>query len=281
MKRTAARSALCWLVLAPVLLLTLFPFVIMISTALKPTAEVLQYPPHWIPDHVRWRNFVDMWQAARFGVGLENSLIISALATVLAIAISVPAGYALCRFPFFGRGTYRQFLLVTQMLSPVLLVLGLFRLAASVHIDGGTLVDTRLGVIVAYGGFHLAFAVWMLAAYFAAVPKELEEAAWIDGCGRVGAIVRVFMPMALPAIAVSGIVTFVGCWNEFPLALTLLRSPSNQTIALQVVNLVSGRYTVEWNQVMAAALAATVPVAILFTWLQRYLVTGLALGGIK
>ncbi len=272
---------LCWAALSPVLVLTLFPFAIMLSTALKPTAEVLIYPPRWLPIHWSVHSFVAMWQATHFGVALENSLIIGALSTVLAIAVSVPAGYALCRFPFAGSGGYRQFLLATQMLSPTLLVLGLFRLAADIHIGAATLVDTRLSVIVAYGGFNLAFAVWMLASYFAAVPVEVEEAAWLDGCGRLRAIVSIFLPLALPAIAVTAIVTFVACWNEFTLALTLLRSPSKQTVTLQVVNLVAGRYTVEWNQVMAATLAATAPVAALFIWLQRYLVRGLALGGIK
>jgi multiple sugar transport system permease protein len=281
MSRRWTRSVLCWTALSPVLALTLFPFAIMLSTALKPTAEVLIYPPRWLPIHWSLHSFVAMWRAVHFGVGLENSLTIGALATLLVIAVSVPAGYALCRFPFAGRGGYRQFLLTTQMLSPALLVLGLFRLAASIHIGAGTLVDTRLAVIVTYGGFNLAFAVWMLASYFAAVPAELEEAAWIDGCGRLRAIIHIFLPLALPAIAVTAIVTFVACWNEFIVALTLLRSPSNQTVTLQVVNLVAGRYTVEWNQVMAATLAATAPVAVLFIWLQRYLVRGLALGGVK
>jgi multiple sugar transport system permease protein len=275
------RSLACWAALSPVLALTLFPFAIMLSTALKPTAEVLIYPPRWLPIHWSLHSFVAMWRAVHFGVGLENSLTIGALSTLLVIAVSVPAGYALCRFPFAGRGSYRQFLLTTQMLSPALLVLGLFRLAASIHIGASTLVDTRLAVIVTYGGFNLAFAVWMLASYFAAVPAELEEAAWIDGCGRLRAIIHIFLPLALPAIAVTAIVTFVACWNEFIVALTLLRSPSNQTVTLQVVNLVAGRYTVEWNQVMAATLAATAPVAALFVWLQRYFVRGLALGGVK
>jgi multiple sugar transport system permease protein len=163
----------------------------------------------------------------------------------------------------------------------VLLVLGLFRMAASIHIDGGTLVDTRGTVAVIYAAFQLAFAVWMLASYFTTIPPELEEAAWMDGAGRVQSLLLVFVPLAIPALAVTGIVTFVACWNEFPVALTLLRDPAKLTLTLKVVNLVAGRYTVEWNQVMAAALLATVPVAVVFATLQRYLVGGLTLGGVK
>ncbi|MGH7107721.1 MAG: carbohydrate ABC transporter permease [Acetobacteraceae bacterium] len=280
-RRSIRRSVYCWLALSPLLVLVLFPFALMISTALKSATEVLQYPPRWIPRHVDWHSFVAMWQAADFGTAVVNSVGISIAATALALSVSVPAAYALARLPFAMKDSYRQFLLVTQMLSPVLLVLGLFRMAAAVPFDGGTLVNTRLVVIVIYAAFNIAFAVWMLAAYFAAIPRDLEEAAWIDGCSRFRAVFAVFLPMAIPAIAVTAIVTFVNEWNEFTVALTLLRSPEKQTITLRVVNLVAGRYSIEWNHVMAAALVATLPVALLFAWLQRYLVGGLTLGAVK
>ncbi|MGH7079035.1 MAG: carbohydrate ABC transporter permease [Acetobacteraceae bacterium] len=280
-RRSIRRSLYCWLALSPLLVLVLFPFALMISTALKSATEVLQYPPRWIPRHLDWHSFVAMWQAADFGTAVLNSVGISIAATALALSVSVPAAYALARLPFAAKNSYRQFLLVTQMLSPVLLVLGLFRMAAAVPFDGGTLVNTRLVVIVIYAAFNIAFAVWMLAAYFAAIPRDLEEAAWIDGCSRFRAVFAVFLPMAIPAIAVTAIVTFVNEWNEFTVALTLLRSPEKQTITLRVVNLVAGRYSIEWNHVMAAALVATLPVALLFAWLQRYLVGGLTLGAVK
>ncbi|HWA80624.1 MAG TPA: carbohydrate ABC transporter permease, partial [Acetobacteraceae bacterium] len=156
-----------------------------------------------------------------------------------------------------------------------------FRMAAAVPFGDGTLVNTRTVVVVIYAAFNIAFAVWMLSAYFASIPRDLEEAAWIDGCTKPHAVLRIFLPVAIPAIAVTAIVTFVSGWNEFTVALTMLRSPEKQTITLTVVNLVAGRYSVEWNQVMAAALLATVPVAVLFAWVQRYLVQGLTLGAVK
>ena len=280
-KRMLARSLWSWIVLAPLLLVTLFPFAVMISTALKPHDEVIAFPPRWLPTRLAWENFAEMWTAIDFGTGLLNSLVVSIGGTLLTLVVSVPAAYAISRITFRGKGAYGQFLLVTQMLSPILLVLGLFRMAASVHIGAGTLVDTPLSIIVIYAAFQLAFAVWMLASYFTTIPPELEEAAWIDGAGRVQAMLRIFMPLAIPAIAVTGIVTFVSCWNEFPVALTMLRDPSNLTLPLKVTNLVAGRYSVEWNQVMAATLLATVPVAVVFATLQRYLVQGLTLGAVK
>lgn len=280
MSRTK-RSILSWLVLSPLIGITLLPFAVMISTALKPHEEVLAYPPTWFPKRIAWENFIDMWDTVGFGQAAFNSVLIAVTATVLALIIAVPAAYAMSRLPMKGRGAYRQFLLVTQMLSPILLVLGLFRMAAAIPLGEGTMADTRLGVIIVYATYHLAFAVWMLASYFATIPADLEEAAWIDGATRGRAVLSVFLPLALPAIAVTGIVTFVASWNEFTVALTLLRDPSRLTLPLKVVNLVAGRYAVEWNQVMAATLLATLPVAVLFSLLQRYLVTGLTLGAVK
>ncbi len=280
-RKKLVRSVWSWIVLAPLLVLTLLPFAVMLSTALKPHDEVIAYPPRWLPSRLDWANFRDMWSAVDFGTGAVNSLIVSLGGTALTLLVSVPAAYAISRITFRGRGGYAQFLLVTQMLSPILLVLGIFRMAASVHIGDSTLVDTRGFVIVIYAAFQLAFAVWMLAAYFATIPPELEEAAWIDGATRGQAMLRIFMPLAVPAMAVTGIVTFVGCWNEFPIALTMLRDPAELTLPLKVVNLVAGRYSVEWNQVMAATLLATIPVAVVFAALQRYLVQGLTLGAVK
>jgi len=280
-KRKLRRSLYCWFGLSPLLVLTLWPFAVMLSTSLKPTAEVLAYPPRWLPTRLAWGNFVDMWTTVGFGTAALNSLVIGISATLLAIVFALPAAYAMSRLPFRGRGGYRQFLLVTQMLSPILLVLGLFRMAASIPFGDGTLVDTRTGVILIYTAYHLAFAVWMLASYFTTIPRDLEEAAWIDGANRMQAVIRIFMPLAMPAIAVCGIVTFVASWNEFTVALTLLRDPSRLTLPLKVVNLVAGRYSVEWNQVMAATLLATLPVAVVFAVLQRYLVQGLTLGAVK
>ena len=275
------RSIWAWLFLAPFAVVILFPFAVMLFTALKPADEVFSFPTRWLPLHWRWQNFADMWSSANFGVALKNSIVVSLASTVLALAVSVPAAYALARFPFRGRGAYRQFLLVTQMLSPVLLVIGLFKLAAATPWGDGNLVDSHAGVIIAYAAFNIAFAVWMLSSYFATIPRDLEEAAWLEGCGRGRSVFKVFLPLAAPAMGVTALFTFINAWNEFAVVYTLIRSPENKTLTVQIVDMVAGQYTVEWQLVMAATLCATIPVALLFAWLQRYLVTGLALGSVK
>jgi multiple sugar transport system permease protein len=268
------RSLICWLVLSPVVVAAIFPFAVMLITALKPNTEVLT--PNWWPSRITWENFRTMWVATNFGNALKNSLYVSVLATLGSLIVSIPAAYALTRFNFAGREFYRQFLLVTQMLSPIVLVVGLFRLMVTLG-----LIDNINSVTVVYAAFNIAFSVWMLQSYFATIPRDLEEAAWMEGAGRVKTLVKVYLPLAVPAIVVTAIFTFINAWNEFVIALTLLRSQSSYTLPIQIFSLVSGRYTVEWHHVMAATFAATIPVAVAFAWLQRYLVRGLALGAVK
>jgi multiple sugar transport system permease protein len=275
MNRTR-RTLVCWLCLAPLVLVILFPFAVMITTAIRPRAEILVFPPVWIPPHVRLQNFVDMWRAVGFGQALWNSVLVSSCATLLTLLIALPAAYATARLNFVGRRTFEQFLLVTQMLSPIVLILGIFRLMVAMG-----LVDRMLGLVLAYAAFNLAFAIWMLQAYFRTIPKELEEAAILDGASGFQRLRMVFLPLAAPALGVTTIFTFIYCWNEFVLALSFLRSPEKYTLTLQIFALVGGRYSIEWDHVMAATLLATVPVAVVFALVQRYLVRGLTLGSFR
>jgi multiple sugar transport system permease protein len=270
------RSISSWLLLAPLIAVNLFPFAVMILTALKPREEVFAYPPTWLPSRIAWENFAEMWRATNFGSALTNSLIIGVSATVATLFFAVPAAYATTRFNFAGKLLFDRFLLVVQMISPIVLIIGLFRLMVFLG-----LADTHAALVLLYAGFNLTFAVWMLASYFETIPRDVEEAAWMEGSSKVRAALQIFLPLALPAIAVTGIFTFINAWNDFALALTILRTPDNNTVTLQVVNLVAGRYTKEWHLIMAAAVTATVPVTIAFIWCQKYLVRGLSGGAVK
>jgi len=268
------RTLLAWAVLSPLVVVILFPFAVMLITALKPAEEVLE--PTWWPSRLAWENFLTMWQATNFGPALWNSLYVAVASTVLALAVSIPAAYAMSRFRFAGEGFFRQFLLVSQMLSPMVLVIGLFRLVVWLG-----LLDDVNSVVFVYGAFGVAFTVLMLQSYFATIPKDLEEAAWVEGASRLRALRAVFLPLALPAITVTAIFSFINAWNEFVIALTVLGRQESYTLPIQIFSLVAGRYTVEWHHVMAATFVATIPVAIVFAFLQRYLVRGFALGAVK
>lgn len=268
------RSVLCWILLSPVIVGALFPFAVMLITALKSATEV--HDPTWWPHELHWANFAEMWTSSGFGAALVNSLYVSILTTILTIVVSIPAAYALSRFAFAGRGAFRQFLLISQMLSPIVLVIGLFRLVANLG-----LIDNINTLVVLYVAFNIAFSIWMLQSYFTTIPRDLEEAAWMEGAGRWRTLITVFLPLAVPAVVVTAIFTFINAWNEFVIALTMLRREDGYTLPLRVFSLVAGRYTVDWHYVMAAALVASLPVAVMFAWLQRYLVRGLALGAVK
>lgn len=270
------KSLLNWLILSPLIAANLFPFAVMLLTAIKPREEVFTYPPRWLPSRVALENFVEMWRVTNFGPALMNSLAIGAGTTLLTLLFAVPAAYAMTRLSFSGKLVVDRFLLTMQMISPIVLIIGLFRLAVFFGLS-----DTHTALVILYAGFNLTFAVWMLKSYFSTIPRDVEEAAWMEGSSKVRAAVQIFLPLAVPAIAVTGIFTFINAWNDFALALTILRSPEKNTVTLQVVNLVAGRYTKEWHLIMAAALVATLPITLLFVWCQRYLVRGLAGGAVK
>ena len=274
--RYGRKTAIYWLVLSPIMFLALFPFAVMLSTALKPAEEVYSFPPRWLASRVAFENFGQMWQATDFGRALVNSLLVSLGSTIVCLVVSIPVAWVLSRRAFKGEGILRRFLILTQMLPPIVLIIGLFRLMAAMG-----LVDQLWSLVLAYAAFNVAFTVWMLQSYFETIPRELEEAARVDGASVLQTVVFILLPLAAPAIGVTAIVCFVSGWNEFVLALTLLRSPERLTLTMKVFLLVTGAYHVDWQLVMAAALATTMPAAVLFSVVQRFMVRGLSMGGVK
>ncbi|NMM23330.1 MAG: carbohydrate ABC transporter permease [Phycicoccus sp.] len=267
-----------WLLVAflvIVLGISIFPFVFALSTALRPRSELFRFPPTWLPETWAWKNFVDVWTAVPLLRYIGNSVVISGLATLFNMACAIPAGYALARLRFPGKRLFRQALLVTQMFSPVVLVIGLFRLMSRVH-----LVDTSASLIITYAALSLAFSVWFLAGYFESIPMEIEEAAMMDGCTRVGALVRVVLPMSKPALVAALVFAFIWGWNEFMIALTFISTPDKRTLPLGIYAFL-GQYSVDWNYLMAAALIAGGPVLILFLLIEKHLVKGLTAGAVK
>lgn len=276
MMSKAKRSVLYWILLAPLVVVILFPFAVMFVTAVRPRDELFVYPPTWGFSEFRWENFSEMWVKTNFGGALLNSIYVSVTATAVALVLSIPAAYVMSRYRFAGKGLYKNFLLMTQMMSPIVLVLGLFRLMMSLG-----LVNDLNSLVITYAAFNMAFTIWMLQSYFNSIPRDLEEAAWMDGASHLTSLIRIFLPLAVPAVVVTAIFTFINSWNEFVLALTMMRSAEDFTLPVQIYSQVAGRYQVEWHHVMAGTVLATVPVAIVFSWLQRYLIRGMSLGAVK
>ncbi len=254
------------------LLVMIAPFSVMILTALKPDAEIATNP--LLPTHFQFDNLIQPWHD-KLPLYFKNSLLIALGTTLLNLCLSLPAAYALARLPAPGKKWWRIGLIATQMFSPVVVVVSLYRLAASTH-----LTDSLPGLILVNTAYSLAFAIWLLTAYIAAVPDDIEEAALVDGCSRLSAFFRVLLPVARPGIVTTIVFVFIGAWNEFVIALTFLSSPDKKPLTLGLNDYASA-YAPQWNLLMAGALWAILPVVFLFTLIEKHLAAGLTAGAVK
>jgi len=264
-------AALFWLVLVVIL----YPFVEMVSTALKSKPALSDYPPVWFPAEPVFRNFIDLWSAIPLAVYLQNSLIIAVGSMVLNGLVAIPAGYALARFRFPGRQVFLHAIVATQMFSPVVLLLATFRMM----FDFG-LLNTYWSVIFVNATVALPFTMWMLTAYFSTIPREIEEAAILDNTGRWRMLFDHFVPIAMPGIVTAMTFAFVLAWNEFLFAVTFITDQNLRPLTTGIYTFV-GRTETLWNFLMAASLISIVPVFIGFLVVQRRLVSGLAAGAVK
>ena len=273
-RRTITRRGFVISVLAyTVALIFLLPYLEMIVAALRPHSQLLA--ANLLPTHFSFSNFTTIW-ATGFGGNLTESLLIAGGATVLVLLVAVPAAYYSARHRFRGRTVFLLLVLATQMLQPAAMLVGIQREFSSFNLP------TTLSLILVNAGFNLAFAVWILTAYFASIPVELEEAAMIDGASRLGALGRVTLPLAAPGIVTALIFTFIAAWNEFIVALTLsLGLPPNHQPLTVAIDSYIGQYSVDWGHLFAGSVIATIPVIILFAVIEGRVVGGLTAGSIK
>lgn len=253
----------------PVLLVLLFPFVVMISTSLKDLKEVYQIPPTVVPERPTLQNFSEIWSVIPLSSYFRNSLLLGLGETLLVLVLGIPAAYALCRFRFAGRQPYLVFLLITQMFPPVVVILGVFRLVAAYG-----LVDNLAVVAVVAAAFNLAFCIWLLTGYFSAIPPEIEEASMMDGSSRLGAMLRMTLPLSWPGLIAVAIFAFMDGWNEFIFSLTFIRSDEFRPLTVGLFGFIR-HFQIEWNYLMTGSLLATIVVVFLFMLVQNKLTRGL------
>jgi len=256
-------------------LLFFSPYLVMISTALKPKAEITAIPGTFLPKDWTWSNFTGVWSEIPLAGFIKSSFVISFTATVLVLLLAVPAAYYVARNSFRGRTIFLLLVLVTQMFAPTALVVGIFREIVALH-----LVDTYLALILIYAAFNMAFSIWILTSFFQSIPSDIEEAAWIDGCTRFTTLTKVILPLALPGLVTAFIFTFIAAWNEFVIALTLTSTPAREPLTVGLTSLI-GQYEIQWNYLFAGSLIAIVPVVILFALIEKWLVGGLTAGSVK
>jgi multiple sugar transport system permease protein len=273
-RRVAARVTL-WAGMLLLLLVTLFPFYWMINTSLKPQSEVFQSPPTFASLNWTLAGYVRVLATRAVGRYFWNSAVVSFGSTVLAMGLSALAAYGFSRFRMRWERPLILLLLFTQMLPGTLLIIPYFQLMASLR-----LINTYLALVLAYASFALPFSTWMLIGFFRSIPLELDEAAMVDGCGRIKAFWRVILPLSVPGLVAVGIFTFLLAWNAYVFALVLTTDPKMFPLSVGIANMM-GEYQVIWNEMMAAAVLATLPVFILYGFLERYLVQGITAGAVK
>ncbi|MBX6768154.1 MAG: carbohydrate ABC transporter permease [Actinomadura rubrobrunea] len=267
------------LVLGLLVLFTGLPLYAMATSAVKPLGDV-QRDWRWIPSTITFRPFADIWTTIPLGRYFLNSLVVSGAATGLSVAIAILAAYAISRFRFPGRRVFSITVLSTQMFPGILFLLPLFLIFVNIgNATGVALYGSRLGLVLTYLTFSLPFAIWMLAGYFDSIPKELDEAALVDGTGPVGALLRVVVPAATPGIVAVAIYSFMTAWGEVLFA-SVMTDSDTRTLAVGLQEY-STEVQVYWNQVMAASLIVSVPIVAGFLLLQRFLVAGLTAGAVK
>ena len=266
-----------WAGLAIMTLFAMGPFLWALSASLKTRVELYVTPITYIPLQPTLRNYVEAWTSrlTPFSVFFANSLWVSSVTMVATIAISTSAGYALARFRFIGKNTLMLVFLATQMFPAVLLIPPLLSQWYALG-----LIDTYQALIYSNFSFTVPFTVWMLVGYFESIPRELEESAMIDGSSRFGAMLKIIVPLAAPGIAATAIFAFVSSWSELLFATTFTSSTGMRTLSAGLLYM-AGQYEVQWGQLSAGVMISTVPVAILFIFLQKHLIKGLTAGAMK
>jgi len=250
----------------------LLPYLEMIITALRPQNELSDRD--YLPHHYAFSNFINIWHTG-LGTNLRISLEVAGGATALALLVAIPAAYYTARRRFRGRGLFLLLVLITQMFQPTSLIIGIYQ-----EFTNTVPINSTLALILVNAGFNLAFAVWILNAYFGAIPQELEEAALVDGCTRIGAMFRIIIPLASPGIVTALIFTFIAAWNEFIVALILTNTDSSEPLTVKMDTYL-GQYSIDWQHLFAGAVIATIPVIILFALIERKVVSGLTAGSVK
>ena len=268
------RGAL-YLFVVIVCLITLYPYYVMTITAFRSNAETLDmYFLHLAPTKWLWSNLTDIVQRGvpRY---LLNSLFVAGGATALAMLCGIPAAYAMARMNFVGKKAFLGFVIMSQMFSPVVLLIGISQLMNTLHLN-----NTLVGLMLINAAFNQAFAIWLLRGTFVSISSEMEQAAMIDGCGTIGALLRVLLPMAAPGIVTALIFVFINAWNEYTIATVLISTAQNRPITVGITQF-SSFNMIEWQYMFAASLLATIPVVILFMSIEKHLTAGLTSGGVK
>lgn len=275
-QRSLFLNIVLYLLVAIVVVVSVYPFLYTISTSFKSGTAL--FDTNLWPDEPTWRNYIQLFHGRQpFGRHLLNSVMVATVTVALALLMAITASYALGRINFKGKSSLLLAILAVSMFPQVAVLSGMFELMQTFG-----LYNRSIGLVVPYTIFTLPFTVWVLTTFMRGLPKELEEAAIMDGCGPLRIIFEVFMPLLAPAMVSTGLLAFIGAWNEFLFALTFVSEDTQRTVPVGI-SLITGAtaYEIPWGSIMAASVIVTVPLVILVLAFQRMIVSGLTAGAVK
>lgn len=279
-RRRHARSAAGWsgfyLMVAVIVVVSLFPFYWIVITALKTQPEISAGTTGLFPAHLTWSSFSAIFHQGTFARSLLNSVIVAGSTTILTVIIGSLAGYGLARTTIRGKQLIMGFLLVAGFFPVIAMVGPIFVTYRSIG-----LLNNLAGLVIVYFIYSLPLATWFLTGFFGQIPRELEEAAIVDGATRLQALRRVIVPVAVPGIFTVAILGFIFCWNDFLLALMFLTSPSRYTSPLAIMNLGQSQYQTYYNLIDAMVVIITLPIALIVLFAQRRIISGLTAGSFR
>jgi multiple sugar transport system permease protein len=260
---------------ALLMVVLLSPFWVMLTTAIAGTKGEFVLPPTWFPRQVAWSNFTTAFTTVPLAHYFLNSLIIAGGATVINAAAAIPAAFALSRLRFRGRKAFLIFVIATQMISPIVLLIAAFKLLLDLN-----LLNTYWSLIFMDATISLPITIWIMTAYMSGIPQEIQDAATLDGVGNWRMLIDHFVPLAAPAIATALVFSYIIAWNEFLFAVTFVTNPSIMPLTVGIDQFV-GQAVVQWNYLMAASLLSLIPVFVVFLIAQKRLTAGLTAGTVK
>lgn len=270
--KNAPYKVLLYGIICAALFSVLFPLYWMFSTSIKPPERIFSIPPKLLPDEISFKNYENLFNVMPFLQNFINSLIITGGALIVGLSLGSLAAYGLSRYPFPGSRFFMGFIIVSRMIPYVAFVIPIFILTVNLN-----LIDTHLGVILAHSIFVLPFTIWLMKSFFDEIPKDIEEAALVDGCSKLHAML-IALRLALPGLGTTAILTFLDSWNEFMFALVITRTPASQTIPVALVGQLERPYQVPWGVITAGSFLFTIPVFALGYFIQKYVAKTFVLG---
>ena len=259
-----------------VILVIALPLVWMIITSIKPQSELFLIPPAFFPEEVTFEHYRRLLTETPFLTYLRNSVILAGGTTTVVIIVATLGAHSLVRFSYPGRETLAGAVLFTYLLPSVVLVIPLYFLMAALG-----LVNSLLSLVIAYTTFALPYALWLLRSFMSAIPADLEAAAMVDGASRFRAFIDVILPQAAPGIISTALFTAILAWNEYLFALVLINSDATRPLTTGVMNMLVTSFNIEWSLLMAASVMMSVPLLVVFVFLQKYLTRGFGAGAVK